>query len=90
MYKCKANSCWKFQVFTKQVRLFTTQGKNSFENIVEKEEMLVTSNFFFSHNVLYSFSILYLQLFCRMQLFQFGVHVVQNFVVWLWVKQDKL
>ena len=40
--------------FTPQILILMYQQQAAFENIVEKEKSLVTSDFSFSHNVFYS------------------------------------
>ena len=62
--------------------------KNSFENIVEKGEIDCTSNFSISNNVFYpikdrNYHFFYIE-FVVCKCFEFGM--VQNFVVWEWVK----
>ena len=66
---------------------FDVSGKEAFENIVGKGELLVQAYFSFSHNVFYSikdrsYHFCYVHLICRLN--EFGP--VRNFVVWEWVK----
>ena len=67
-------------VFQSYSRLLTTLGKRTFENIAEKEKMLVTSIFSFSHNVFYPFQTRFK---CLSKIF-----FVPCKMTWLWTSQE--
>ena len=58
-FQCIVNTCFGFMATVKPLTLYsilvlTHQKQKTFKNIVGIEELLVMSNFFFSHNVFYS------------------------------------
>ena len=54
LWMLKAEIAWKDLNFTTQSRLLTTLKKKNSKKLREKEKMLVTSIFPFSHNVFYA------------------------------------